>query len=143
VKAHLERIEQIDPKLNSFITVTAEAALQRATQADQERQGAETQNPLNGLPLAIKDLYETKGVRTTAGSTFFADYYPTEDGVAVQKLVQAGGVLLKLLHELPWRNDVNHYGACRNPGLIPHLRRVFRRLGSRVGCRFVHGIAGD
>src|SRR3972149_6014739 len=119
VNSHLERIEQIDPKLNSFITVTAEAALQRANQAKHEMESEGWLPPLTGVPLALKDLYETKGVRTTAGSTFFADYYPTEDGVAVQKLAQAGGVLLGKLnmHEIALGiTNVNpHYGACRNP----------------------------
>ena len=119
VNSHLERIKQIDPKLNCFITVTAEAALQSANEAKQEIMGEEWLNPLKGVPLAIKDLYETRGVRTTAGSTFFADYYPKEDGVAVQKLVRAGGVLLGKLnmHEIALGvTNVNpHYGACHNP----------------------------
>src|SRR5512139_2576765 len=83
-KAHLERIQRVDPLINSYITVTAEAAMQRARQAELELQRGETQaggplGPLHGLPLAIKDLYETRGIRTTAGTKHFSNYIPEED----------------------------------------------------------------
>jgi len=124
VQAHLERIEGIDPILNSFITLTADDAWQRAKQAEADLlHGATTKNgafdPLFGIPLAIKDLYETKGVRTTAGSTFFSDYVPDEDCVVVGKLSTAGGICLGKLnmHEIALGvTNVNpHFGACRNP----------------------------
>ena len=78
-QAHLERIQRVDPRVNSYITVTAEQAMQSARQAEAELRRGETQageplGSLHGLPLAIKDLYETKGVRTTAGSKMLADY---------------------------------------------------------------------
>ena len=75
--------------------------------------------PLHGIPLAVKDLYETAGVRTTAGSTFFADYVPEGDCIAVQKLKTAGAINLGKLnmHEIALgvTNNNPHYGACRNP----------------------------
>ena len=119
VQAHLTRIKQLDSKINSFITVTPEAALERADLVEREVGNGEWPNALNGIPLAIKDLYETRWVRTTAGSTFFSDYYPTEDAIAVHKLFQAGGVLLGKLnmHEIALGvTNVNpHFGPCRNP----------------------------
>src|SRR3990170_4665557 len=78
-QAHLERIPALDGRLNCFITLTPEAALQRARQADVELRQGEDRGPLHGLPLALKDLYETAGVRTTAGSRFFADHVPEQD----------------------------------------------------------------
>ena len=118
-QAHLDRIEQLDTKINSFITVTSEAALERADLVMREMVNEGRLTALNGIPLAVKDLYETRWVRTTAGSTFFSDYYPTEDAIAVQKLIQSGGVLLGKLnmHEIALGvTNVNpHYGPCRNP----------------------------
>ena len=123
-QAHLARIERLDGRLNSFITLTAEAALQRARQAEAEAQRGETlegrpPGPLHGVPLALKDLYETQGVRTTAGSKFFAEYIPEQDAAAVEKLKAAGAVLLGKLnmHEIALGvTNVNpHYGACHNP----------------------------
>ncbi|MFC2055222.1 amidase [Chloroflexota bacterium] len=124
VQSHLERIEGIDPILNSFITLTADDARKRARQAEADLlRGATTKNgafdQLFGIPLALKDLYETKGVRTTAGSAFFADYVPDEDCVVVEKLSTAGGISLGKLnmHEIALGvTNVNpHFGACRNP----------------------------
>ena len=123
-QAHLERIERVDPQLNSYITVTAEAALQQAQQAELELQRGQTQagrplGPLHGLPLAVKDLYETQGVRTTAGTKHYSDYVPAEDAVVVGKLKAAGAILLGKhnLHEIALGlTTVNpHFGTCHNP----------------------------
>ena len=124
-RACLERIDQIDPKLNSFITVMAEEALQRARQAEEELQHREPRSPLHGIPLALKDLYQTKGIRTTAGSRVFADYIPDEDAAAVEKLYSAGAVVLGKLnmHEIALGvTNVNpHYGPCRNPWALDRI----------------------
>lgn len=118
-QAHLERIQTLDGQLNSFLTVTPEVALQQARQAEGEIRQGEYRGALHGIPLALKDLYETQGVRTTAGSTFFADYVPEEDAAAVQKLRQGGAVLLGKLnmHEIALgvTNENQHYGDCCNP----------------------------
>jgi aspartyl-tRNA(Asn)/glutamyl-tRNA(Gln) amidotransferase subunit A len=118
-QAHLDRIQQVDQRLNSFITLTPELALQRARQAEREIQLGNYKGPLHGIPLALKDLYETEGIRTTAGSTFFADYIPEVDGAAVQKLKESGAVLLGKLnmHEIALgvTNENPHYGDCCNP----------------------------
>jgi aspartyl-tRNA(Asn)/glutamyl-tRNA(Gln) amidotransferase subunit A len=118
-KAHLGRIEQVNPQLNAFITVTSELALHQAAQAEQEMQRGEHKGPLHGIPLALKDLFETKGVRTTAGSSFFARHVPDDDAVCVDKLRSAGAVLLGKLnmHEIALgvTNENPHFGDCRNP----------------------------
>jgi aspartyl-tRNA(Asn)/glutamyl-tRNA(Gln) amidotransferase subunit A len=123
-QAFLERIQVLDGRLNCFITVTADLALQRARQAEAQlratRRGATSRRfSLLGIPLALKDLYATRGLRTTAGSTFFADYLPEENAFVVEKLERLGVVWLGKLnmHEIALGlTNVNpHYGACHNP----------------------------
>jgi aspartyl-tRNA(Asn)/glutamyl-tRNA(Gln) amidotransferase subunit A len=118
-QACLERIEHYNQALNCFITITQESALQQAIQAEHDLRQGSWRGPLHGIPLALKDLYETSGVRTTAGSRFFADYVPEEDAFTVMKLRSAGAVLLGKLnmHEIALgvTNDNPHFGACVNP----------------------------
>jgi aspartyl-tRNA(Asn)/glutamyl-tRNA(Gln) amidotransferase subunit A len=118
-QAHLERIQLLDQRLNSFITVTPELALEQARQAETEIQQGSYKGALHGIPLALKDLYETQGIRTTGGSTFFADYFPEADAAVVQRLKEAGAVLLGKLnmHEIALgvTNENPHYGDCCNP----------------------------
>jgi aspartyl-tRNA(Asn)/glutamyl-tRNA(Gln) amidotransferase subunit A len=105
--------------LNSFITLTSEQALQQARQAEAEIMAGDYKGALHGIPLALKDLYETAGVRTTAGSAFFGEYIPEADALAVQKLKAAGMVVLGKLnmHEfaLGVTNENPHFGDCCNP----------------------------
>ena len=119
VQAHLERIRKYDRHLNSFLTLTPELALQQARQAESEILRGEYKGALHGIPLGLKDLYETQGIRTTAGSTFFAQYFPDTDAAAVQKLKEAGAVILGKLnmHEIALgvTNENPHYGGCCNP----------------------------
>ncbi len=118
-RAYLERVERLDSKLNSFITITAEAALEAARLAEMEITQHGTRSRLHGIPIALKDLYETRGVRTTAGSLFFKDNIPEQDGYAVEKLNAAGAINLGKLnmHEIALGvTTVNpHFGACHNP----------------------------
>jgi aspartyl-tRNA(Asn)/glutamyl-tRNA(Gln) amidotransferase subunit A len=115
----LERIARLDPQLNCYITLTGEAALAHAHDAEAEIAAGRYRGPLHGAPLALKDLYETKGVRTTAGSLFFADHVPGADCIAVSKLAAAGAHSLGKLnmHELALgvTNNNPHFGACKNP----------------------------
>jgi aspartyl-tRNA(Asn)/glutamyl-tRNA(Gln) amidotransferase subunit A len=115
----LERIARVDPLLNCFITLTGERALEQAHAQDANWLGGEQPGPLAGVPLALKDLFQTRGVRTTAGSTFFQDWIPDENAASVQRLEDAGAVQLGKLnmHEIALGvTNVNpHYGACRNP----------------------------
>lgn len=129
-QAHLERIQRVDAQINSYITVTAEAALQQARRAEQELQRGETVTghplgPLHGVPLALKDLYETQGVRTTVGAKFFKDHIPVADAVAVVQLKAAGAILLGKtnLHEIALGlTNVNpHFGACHNPWALERV----------------------
>lgn len=116
---HLKRIQQVDKYINAFITITPELALQQARLAEQEIQQGGWKGALHGIPLGLKDLFETQEIRTTAGSTFFADYIPEDDAAVVQKLKEAGAVILGKLnmHEIALgvTNENPHYGDCCNP----------------------------
>lgn len=116
-RAALGRIERVNGTLKAFITVTAEQALREAAQVDKDVRAGKDK-PLAGVPLAVKDLYETKGVRTTAGSKLLADNVPGHDATAVARLRQAGAVLVGKLnmHEFAFGfTNVNpHYGNCLN-----------------------------
>ena len=115
----LQRIRQHQPLLNAFITVTEELALEQARRADEELSRGVDRGPLHGIPYALKDLFKTRGIRTTAGSKIFADYIPDSDCEVYTKLTQAGAVLMGKtgLHELAFgiTNDNPHFGAVRNP----------------------------
>lgn len=121
-EACLRQIERLNPVINAFITPTPELAVQAAFQADSllSLQPSNLKDlALLGLPLALKDLFETAGIRTTAGSRFFADRMPKEDAEAVLKMKLAGAVILGKTntHEIALGvTGVNpHYGAVKNP----------------------------
>src|SRR5216684_9101007 len=103
-QACLSRIERLNPKLNAFITVTDTSALEAARKADGEIARGEWKGPLHGIPLAVKDLVETAGVRTTAASAVLKHFIPSEDAEVVRRLRKAGANLLgKLnLHEFAY-----------------------------------------
>src|SRR5947208_14564847 len=88
--ACLDRIERLNPLLNAFITVTDESAMAQARVAEEEIQRGDWRGPLHGIPIGLKDLIDTAGVRTTCGSALFADRVPTEDAVLVQRLERVG-----------------------------------------------------
>lgn len=115
----LRRIRQSQPVLNAFITVTEDLALEQARQADEELSRGMDRGPLHGIPYALKDLFKTRGIRTTAGSKIFADYIPDRDCEVYRKLTETGAVLMGKtgLHELAFgiTNDNPHFGAVRNP----------------------------
>src|SRR6478609_1458608 len=92
--ACLARIEKLNPRLNAFITITSESALAQARQAEAEIRRGDWRGALHGIPLALKDLIDTAGVRTTAASSVFKDRVPTEDAEIVSKLKAAGAVIL-------------------------------------------------
>jgi aspartyl-tRNA(Asn)/glutamyl-tRNA(Gln) amidotransferase subunit A len=113
------RIGRLNPKLNAFITVTAEQALEEAWQADAELAAGRDRGPLHGIPVAVKDLFSTRGVRTTCGSKVYADYVPATDAAVVERLRAAGAVMLGKLnmHEMAYGvTSANpHFGPVRNP----------------------------
>lgn len=118
-EASLARIEAVEPSLNAFITVTGDAALKEATRADRELAAGRDRGPLHGIPIGLKDLCDTKGVLTTAGSKLHEDRIPTKDATVVRKLRSAGAVSLgKLnLHELAYGTHSANpwYGPVHNP----------------------------
>lgn len=114
--ALLGRIERLDGRLKSFITVTADEARAAAHAADA---GHSPDGPLRGVPLALKDLYDTAGVRTTGGSRILAERVPGRDATVTARLRAAGAVFLGKLnmHEFAYgvSNSNPHWGICRNP----------------------------
>lgn len=115
----LARIEKLNPKLNAFITVTAELAIEQARRADRELADGLDRGPLHGIPVAHKDLLCTDGVLTTSGSKIFATYVPNFDAAAVERMHGAGAVMLGKtgMHEHAYgvTSTNPHYGAVRNP----------------------------
>jgi aspartyl-tRNA(Asn)/glutamyl-tRNA(Gln) amidotransferase subunit A len=132
-QACLARIERLDPKLNSFITVMADSALEEGRRAEAEIARGEWKGPLHGIPVAVKDLAETAGVRTTAASKVLERHVPSEDAEVVRRLRSAGAVLLgKLnLHEFAYGGSgvIGHFGPARNPWNTAHITG-----GSSSGC---------
>ena len=119
VRAHLDRIAALDAGLRCFITVTADAALDAARAAEAELVAGRSLGPLHGVPFALKDLFDTAGVRTTGGSKILADRVPAEDATVTRRLRGAGAILLGKLtmHEFAYGPEgLNvHYGTSRNP----------------------------
>jgi aspartyl-tRNA(Asn)/glutamyl-tRNA(Gln) amidotransferase subunit A len=121
----LARIEKLNPRLNAFITVTAESALAQARQAEAEVRRGDWRGPLHGIPLGLKDLIDTAGVRTTAASALFKDRFPAEDAEVVRRLKAAGAVLLgkQNLHEFAYGGSsmVSGFGEVRNAWNPGHI----------------------
>jgi aspartyl-tRNA(Asn)/glutamyl-tRNA(Gln) amidotransferase subunit A len=119
VRAYLERIERLNPKLNAYLTVMSASALRDARQAEREIARGNWRGPLHGIPIALKDNIWTRGVRTTAGSKILADFVPQQDATLVTRLRVAGAILLGKthLHEFAYGVTSNnlHYGPARNP----------------------------
>ncbi len=118
-RALLDRIDRLNPLLNAYITVTGGEALEEARKADARFSGGETPGPLCGIPLAIKDNMNTRGVRTTCASRMLERFVPPFDGTAVRKLREAGAVLLGKtnMDEFAMGASTEHSiaGPCRNP----------------------------
>src|SRR6266446_8854793 len=118
-QACLTRIEKLTPRLNAFITVSAESALAAARSAEAEINRDAWKGPLHGIPVAVKDLLDTAGVRTTAASALFKDRVPQQDAEAVRRLKAAGAVLLGKLnmHEFAYgaSSVISYFGPVRNP----------------------------
>lgn len=121
----LARIEAIDPFLNTYITVMSESAREAAQNADVAVRAGRPLGPLHGVPIALKDLYATKGVRTTFACAAFADWTPEEDATVVKKLKASGAIILgkQNMHEAAAGSSslVSHFGAVRNPWSLDHV----------------------
>jgi len=118
-RACLQRIEELNPALNAFITVMMDSALSDAQKAEAEILRGEWRGPLHGIPIALKDLIDTAGVRTTAASAAHKDRIPSEDADVVRRLRIAGAVIVgkNNLHELAYGGSslVSYFGEVRNP----------------------------
>lgn len=119
VQSCLDRIERVNPSVNAVVTVAGERALAEATDADAQLAAGQSEQPLFGLPVAIKDLQPTAGIRTTLGSPQFADHIPAVDSGIVARIRRAGGIIVGKTN-IPERsigaNTVNPlFGATGNP----------------------------
>jgi aspartyl-tRNA(Asn)/glutamyl-tRNA(Gln) amidotransferase subunit A len=119
VHACLDRVARHDRDLGTFITLTSDSALDEAKRADADFANGVDRGPLHGIPIALKDLYDTAGVRTTAGSRIFADRVPDRDSAVVERLRSAGAVFLGKLNLHEWAlgvtNQNPHFGPTCNP----------------------------
>ncbi|MCH8280116.1 MAG: amidase [Chloroflexi bacterium] len=125
-EAYLDRIGQVDDKLNSYITVTRDEALEQARQAEREIAAGRYRGPMHGVPVGVKDQFYTKGIRTTGGSAILKDLVPDEDATVISNLKQAGAVLLGKLNmseyamgdafHHPYGRPHNPWDLSRNPG---------------------------
>ncbi|MBC8220107.1 MAG: amidase, partial [Proteobacteria bacterium] len=94
MEAHLAQIEKVNPQVNAIVTLLPEMAMEEARKADEKLARGEKVGPLHGLPVAHKDLVQTKGIRTTFGSLVYEDFIPEEDALLVERLREAGAILL-------------------------------------------------
>ena len=119
VELQLSKIEQLDEKLNAFVTVVPELAKKAAKEAEMEIRAGRYRGPLHGIPIGIKDIIDTRGIVTTIGSSIFRDNVPDRDATVVKRLTKAGAVLIGKTntHEFALGVTTNnlHYGATRNP----------------------------
>ncbi len=127
----LSRIEARNPLLNAFITVTPDSALAQAREAEAELQRGMWRGPLHGIPVALKDLIDTAGIVTTAGSALFKDRVPSADAAVVQRLRDSGAVILGKLNMYevafgPTTRATSFFWSCPQPlGYRTHFRWVF------------------
>jgi aspartyl-tRNA(Asn)/glutamyl-tRNA(Gln) amidotransferase subunit A len=115
----LDRISRLQPVINAYLTVTSDLALAQARKAEKEIAKGHYRGALHGIPISVKDLFHTRGIRTTAGSRILKNFVPEKNAVVVDRLLDSGCILLGKtnLHEFAYgATNVNpHYGAVRNP----------------------------
>lgn len=117
--AHLARIDDLNPKLNAFITVCHEEARAAAKVAEAEIAAGNSRGPLHGIPIGVKDIIDTEGVLTTQGSSFYPENFPPADAECIRRLKDAGAIIIgkcntaEFAAESATKNP--HHGACRNP----------------------------
>ena len=148
-KQMLERIALHDATLNSFLTVTSERAMERARLAESELVSGKYRGPLHGVPIAVKDLYATRGIRTSCASRVLWDWKPDFDATAVQRLEAAGAVLLGKLNMTefamsgyhptlpiprnPWDHSRSTGGSSSGSAVATAAGLCFASLGSDTG----------
>src|SRR6058998_3185998 len=142
-RACLERIERVDRVVHAFVSVDAQGALQDAAKAEREIKAGHYRGPLHGIPIGLKDNYDTTGVATRNGSRVFADRMPTQDATTWARLREAGAVLLgkTTMSEAAMGRRLSprpkSVGRAAEPG--PVVRRVRRRRG-RWSLLHGHGV---
>ena len=121
----LEKIEQLNPKLNAFITITADQALKEAKNAEKDIIDGKWKGSLHGIPVGIKDMFDTAGIRTTAAFELFKDRVPAKDAVVVTKIKQAGAIIIGKMnmHELAMGTTsvTSYFGSVHNPWSQDHV----------------------
>jgi len=109
----LERVHSKDRALNSFITVTADLARKQAQHAENELEEGNYRGPLHGVPIALKDLFATRGIRTTFASRAFEDWVPDFDATATERLAASGAILIGKTNLSELAADSSNVGSCR------------------------------
>ena len=147
-RAHLERIEAVDERLGSYVTVLSDEAMNTARAAEREIAGGGYRGPMHGIPIALKDLYATAGVRTMANSKVLADWSPSEDSTAGHRLNEAGAVLLGKLcmneFALGGPDPTSLFPSSRNPWNTEHYPGGSSSgSGSAVGAGLAMGALGS
>ena len=116
---YLSRIEQLNPSLNAVVTLDAEGARRAADAADAALARGEVRGPLHGVPMTVKDTYETAGMRTTCGFTAWSDYHPDDDAESVRRLRDAGAVIFGKTNTPTlagdWQTHNPIFGTTNNP----------------------------
>jgi len=118
-RALLSRIERVDPKIHGYITVLPEYAMREAAACDEELAGGHTRGPLHGVPVALKDIFCTQGVRTTCASRILDNFDPPYDATVTKKIREAGAVLLGKHNmdefAMGSSTETSRFGPTRNP----------------------------
>jgi len=119
VRECLQIIDQLNPSLNAFINIMSGSALTEAKQAEKEVHSGNWRGSLHGIPIGLKDLIDTAGVRTTAASAVFLNRVPSQDADVVNQLKAAGAIIIgkQNLHEFAYGGSslISHFGPVRNP----------------------------
>ncbi len=143
VQAHLDRIASLDGQIKSYLTVMGDSALEAAKAAEAAVMAGERLGPLQGVPVGLKDVYRTRGVRTTGGSRILANWIPSEDATVVSRLAGAGAIMLGKLnmHEFAYGPEgLNpHYGTPWNPWDVK-VHRICGGSSSGSGAAVAAGL---
>jgi len=117
VDAALRRVDELNPVLNAYITVLATDGRRNAEIAEREIAAGRYRGPLHGVPVSVKDIYWTRGIRTTAGSRVLAQFIPTDDATVVRRLQEAGAIVIAKANTLEFAYASVHpdYGPAKNP----------------------------
>ncbi len=135
-EACLGQIKTYNPKINAWITVMREKALEQAKTLEKEQAGGNFRSPLHGIPIGVKDSIDTVGTRTTAASAVYEYRFPTEDAEVVRRLKAAGAIVIGKcnMHEFDagTTSAVSYWGPVRNPWNLERVPgRCFRRISGR------------